>query len=59
MQVPGYYVAYVGNIAFEAEADELREVFADCGVTQVQFMFGHPNILDAHACRAPLPDTRL
>ena len=35
-QVPGYYVAYCGNIAFDATAAELQEVFADCGVTQVR-----------------------
>lgn len=35
-QVPGYYVAYCGNIAFDATAAELEEVFADCGVTQVR-----------------------
>lgn len=28
-------MAYCGNIAFEATAAELEEVFADCGVTQV------------------------
>jgi hypothetical protein len=36
LQVPGYYVAYCGNIAFDATAAELEEVFADCGVTQVR-----------------------
>jgi hypothetical protein len=35
-QVPGYCVAYCGNIAFDATAAELEEVFADCGVTQVR-----------------------
>ncbi len=39
MQVPGYYVAYVGNIAFDAEVDDIRGVFADCGVTQVRSKF--------------------
>ena len=35
-QVPGYYVAYCGNIAFDATATELEEVFVDCSVTQVR-----------------------
>ena len=29
MQVPGYHVAYVGNIAFDANEAALKEVFAD------------------------------
>jgi hypothetical protein len=31
----GYNVAYVGNIAFEAGPDDLKALFADCGVTKV------------------------
>jgi hypothetical protein len=32
----GYNVAYVGNIAFEAGPDELKALFAECGVTKVR-----------------------
>jgi hypothetical protein len=31
----GYNVAYVGNIAFEAGPDDLKALFAECGVTKV------------------------
>jgi hypothetical protein len=36
MQVPGYNVAYVGNIAFEAEEGDLQELMADCSITKVR-----------------------
>lgn len=36
MQVPGYNVAYVGNIAFEAGEADLRELMRDCTVTKVR-----------------------
>ena len=35
-QTPGYHVAYVGNIDFDATADHVREVFTGCGVTTVR-----------------------
>lgn len=35
-KTPGYNVAYVGNIAFEVTPEELKEVFADCGVKLVR-----------------------
>lgn len=34
-KTPGYNVAYVGNIAFEAGPDDLKQIFAECGVTKV------------------------
>ena len=36
MQVPGYHVAYVGNIAFDVEESSLRDIFDDCGVLFVR-----------------------
>lgn len=35
-KTPGYNVAYVGNVAFEVSADELRGVFSECGVKLVR-----------------------
>ncbi|KAK9820477.1 hypothetical protein WJX72_010755 [[Myrmecia] bisecta] len=35
-KTPGYHVAYVGNIAFEAIAKDLEAVFEDCKVTLVR-----------------------
>ena len=36
MQVPGYNVAYIGNIAFEADEGDLREMMGDCTITKVR-----------------------
>lgn len=36
MQVAGYNVAYIGNIAFEAGEEELRELMSDCTITKVR-----------------------
>ena len=36
MQVAGYNVAYVGNIAFEAGEQDLRELMTDCTITKVR-----------------------
>lgn len=36
LQVPGYHVAYVGNIAFDADDAKLREVFEDCSILFVR-----------------------
>ena len=36
MQVEGYNVAYIGNIAFEAGEDDLRELMSDCTITKVR-----------------------
>lgn len=36
IQVEGYNVAYVGNIAFEADEDDLRELFSGCNITKVR-----------------------
>ena len=35
-KVPGYNVAYVGNIAFEASPDEIKALFEPYGVTKVR-----------------------
>ena len=35
-QVPGYHVAYVGNIAFDVDEGSLRGVFEDCGALFVR-----------------------
>ena len=32
----GYNVAYVGNIAFEAGEEDLRELMGDCTITKVR-----------------------
>jgi len=34
--VTGYNVAYVGNIAFEAGEEDLRELMGDCTITKVR-----------------------
>lgn len=36
MQTEGYNVAYVGNVAFDASKDQLKEVFQDCRVAFVR-----------------------
>ena len=36
MQVPGYNVAYIGNIAFEADEGDIRELMGDCTITKVR-----------------------
>lgn len=36
LQTPGYHVAYVGNLVFEATPKQLREVFKGCEVTVVR-----------------------
>ncbi len=36
MQVAGYHVAYVGNLAFEATDAEIQQLFPDCNVTKVR-----------------------
>ena len=36
MQVAGYHVAYVGNLAFEANDAEIQQLFPDCNVTKVR-----------------------
>lgn len=36
LQVPGYNVAYVGNIAFEADVNDMRELMGDCNITKVR-----------------------
>jgi len=36
VQVTGYNVAYVGNIAFEAGEEDLRELMGDCTITKVR-----------------------
>ena len=36
VQVEGYNVAYIGNIAFEAGEDDLRELMSDCTITKVR-----------------------
>lgn len=35
-QVAGYHVAYVGNLAFEADDAEVQQLFPDCNVTKVR-----------------------
>jgi nucleolin len=35
-KTPGYNVAYVGNIAFEVEPQELQQLFSPYGVTKVR-----------------------
>ena len=40
MQVAGYHVAYVGNLAFEATDAEIQQLFPDCNVTKVRL---HPD----------------
>lgn len=67
-QTPGYCVAYVGNIAFEATEDDLRAVFDGLAVTRVRMHtdagtgrfkgyahvhFGDEACLDA--CALPVP----
>jgi RNA recognition motif-containing protein len=34
--VEGYNVAYVGNIAFEADESDLRELLSGCDITKVR-----------------------
>ena len=34
--MPGYHVAYVGNIAFDVDNASLQTVFADCGALFVR-----------------------
>lgn len=34
-KTPGYNVAYVGNIAFEARTEDISGLFEGCGVTKV------------------------
>ena len=36
LQTPGYHVAYVGNVDFNANQDQLRGVFKSCEVTVVR-----------------------
>lgn len=36
LQVEGYNVAYVGNIAFEADEADLRELLKGCDITKVR-----------------------
>ena len=36
MQTPGYHVAYVGNLAFEANQQQLKDVFEGCNVTIIR-----------------------
>ena len=36
VQVEGYNVAYIGNIAFEAGEDDLRGLMSDCTITKVR-----------------------
>ncbi len=36
VQVEGYNVAYVGNIAFEADEADLRELLKGCEITKVR-----------------------
>lgn len=35
-KVAGYHVAYVGNLAFEANDAEIQQLFPDCNVTKVR-----------------------
>lgn len=35
-KVAGYHVAYVGNLAFEADDAEVQQLFPDCNVTKVR-----------------------
>lgn len=35
-QTPGYLVAYVGNVAFEASAEDVAALFEGCSVTRVR-----------------------
>lgn len=46
-RTPGYNVAYVGNIAFEATAEDVSTLFAECGVTKV--IIAHNRILTCYA----------
>ena len=36
LQTPGYHVAYVGNVAFNANQAQLKEVFEGCEVTIIR-----------------------
>lgn len=36
MQTPGYHVAYVGNVAFEAGPNDVKELFSGCSVRLVR-----------------------
>eukprot|EP00884_Botryococcus_braunii_P001700 jgi/Botrbrau1/11530/Bobra.0393s0009.1 len=36
LKTPGYLVAYVGNVAFEASAEDVSAVFEGCNVTRVR-----------------------
>ena len=36
LQVPGYHVAYVGNIAFDVDEGTLKGIFEDCGALFVR-----------------------
>jgi nucleolin len=67
--VPGYNVAYVGNIAFEADVNDLRELMSDCDVTKVRMHtdkdtgkfkgYAHVHFADDSQAVTPQPEVDL
>lgn len=67
-QTPGYLVAYVGNVAFEASSEDVSALFEGCSVTRVRLHtdrdtgrpkgFAHVHFLDEPSLdRYPTPPT--